>query len=123
MMRREASFEVGGKSYTILFDFRAWFLFEEQSGRQLGAASLWTEGRPILYQELAWAVLAGLEAHRIETRESRRPWTMDDVLRDVLTSPAAEDVMPVYRACAEAFTVGTPKAGEADEGKAPPTEG
>ena len=123
----EVSFKAAGLELTLCFTARARYLFEQQAGYPLTSLKLLDpDTSDVSDVEVAQAVWAGLEGHRVRSKDRKLPWSIEEVLDDVLADLPAPDRLPVHeaivRAVGAAFrgAVSAPEGAAGAEGKVPP---
>jgi hypothetical protein len=135
-MLPDVTLRIGDRDYAVCFTARARYLFGVAAGYSLTETKLFrgSQGDGIVLSdtELAWMLYAGLEGARLRQArpERRRPWTVDEVLDDVLGDRLVVDLMPtvldLQRAVHAAFidpTAAPPDGEDGESGKAPPPTG
>lgn len=119
-------FVASGTTYHVCYTARARYLFEQLCGYPMERLSAF-RGQ-VSEVEMARLVTAGLEGHRLREKARKAPWTVDEVLDDVLDDLGVEERAAVFARCLEAVaaafrTAAEQEAAKGAEGKAPPTTG
>lgn len=138
-MGRVVRCTVGGVEYELCDNRRTRYDYEVVAGRRFESSPLWRvwldeDGKPYAGDEvrleylsdieIPHVVLAFLNGARAVTKSRRHPWTLDEVLLNVLGPLDDGDVMKLLAACFESG-VPDPPPGEgvpeaAEPGKAAP---
>jgi hypothetical protein len=117
-----STFKVGDSEYTVLFNARARFVYEELAGKSIRESDLWRPGNTT-ETELAWVLTAGLEGHRVRTKSRANPWTVAEVVDQVLDDASLAERITIANECAKSVASAFDVVIEADSGKAPTPEG
>jgi hypothetical protein len=91
---KEYEFRAGDKTYTVCYTARARYFFERLAGYPLTELRALTRSQHSDV-EIAQLVCAGLEGHRAREKTRKRPWTVDEVLDEILGDLDADDRMRI----------------------------
>lgn len=113
-----------GTTYNLCFNARARYLFELSAGYPLH--QLTAVRGTVSDVELSRIVVAGLEGHRVRTKARKAPWTLDEVLDDVLADLSPDERLRLLAVCLDGVRIAfatseSPEAATGAEGKAATT--
>lgn len=117
-MLGHSSFDAGGETYSVCYTARARYLFEELAGYPL--QQMRSFSGVVSDVEVARFVCAGLEGYRRREKDRKAPWTVDEVLDDVLGDLTADQRTEILRVCLEALSAAFRRAGEPEDAKGDP---
>src|SRR3990167_2047025 len=76
-MHREIRFDALGRTHSLRFTYRAFYMLDDQHGYTVSA--LWRGLTTVSIKALAAGMLCGLEGARVHDNTARTPYTLDDV--------------------------------------------